>query len=69
MLLEEIKKHVDDGKYVFWTNDNYRVVKGKAGYFIQCVSNGHCIGLTHLDNVTMNGNPHEFFIKMNEGGE
>jgi hypothetical protein len=29
--------------------------------------NGHCIGLTHRDGVTMNGEPDEFFVVFKGG--
>jgi hypothetical protein len=31
-------------------------------WLIRCKANGSCIGLTHQDNITMNGKESEFFI-------
>ena len=66
MKLNEIKEAVDLGKTVCWSNQLYEVVKGKAGYFIHCTSNDYYIGLTHTDNITMNGEEEDFFIKVTE---
>lgn len=64
MKLDEIKESVLSGKKVCWGNDMYEVVLDKHGqWLIKCLSNGHCIGLTWEDNVTMNGKESEFYIK------
>jgi len=63
MDVNEIKQAVDDGKKVFWGNDNYEVIKGASGYLIKSKFNNHCIGLTWLDGVTLNGKEEEFFIE------
>jgi len=64
MTLEQIKKAVEDGKTVCWSNDSYEVVNDSIGqWLIECQINGHCIGLTKLDEKTMNGEENEFFIK------
>lgn len=66
MTLEEIKTAVDEGKTVNWSNGAYQVIKDTVGqWFIRCTINGHCIGLTHRDGVTMNGKPESFFIAEN----
>ena len=63
MTVEEIKKAVDDGKTVHWASDIYNVIKDDIGqYLIKCELNDHCIGLTWLDGVTMNGAEDEFFL-------
>ncbi len=63
MTLDQIKAAVDNGKTVHWANSLYRVVKDKNGdYLILCTHNQNCIGLTHKDGVTMNGNETEFFV-------
>ena len=66
MTLEQIKAAVDAGKTVHWASHNYQVVKGieKAigHWFIVCTDNDSTIGLTHRDEVTMNGKPEQFFI-------
>ena len=62
MTLEQIKAAVEAGKRVFWQHSGYEVVKDRVGqWFIKCVYNGNCIGLTWRDGVTMNGEPEEFF--------
>ena len=63
MNLEEIKASVESGKTVHWAQDQYRVIKAdNGGWLVMCDTNGHCIGLTHLDGVTMNGKEEDFFI-------
>ena len=62
MNLSEIKKAVDQGRAVCWGNPNYRVIKDSLGqYLIKCGVSGHCIGLTHRDGTTMNGDPDDFY--------
>lgn len=62
MKLNEIKEAVEHGKKVHWCSDNYVVIKGKYDFLIECVSNKHCIGLTHKDNITMNGEEKDFYL-------
>jgi hypothetical protein len=62
MSLEEIKAAVCGGRRVFWVNENYEVVCDAIGqWLIVCRFNGHCIGLTWADGVTVNGKPEEFY--------
>ena len=62
MTLEEIQRAVDCGKTVHWSNTAYRVIHDSIGqWLVKCDLNDHCIGLTHKDGVTMNGEPDEFF--------
>jgi hypothetical protein len=63
MNVKEIKQAVDKGLTVKWANDLYDVVKGKDDYYIICSSNSHCIGLTHKDGITLNGEESKFYIK------
>ena len=66
MKLSEIKKAVDQNKKVCWVSDVYRVEKWHSNeYMITCVLNDNSIGLTHKDNVTLNGNENEFYINNN----
>lgn len=61
MNLQQIKQAIADGKQVYWSNTSYKVIDGgKAGYLIKC-SNGHSIGLTWADDVTLNGKEQDFF--------
>ena len=63
MTLEEIKSAVMSGKVVHWSNTAYEVVHDSLGqWLIKCNINGHCIGLTKLDGITMNENEQDFFI-------
>ena len=63
MTLDEIKAAVDAGNGVHWKNYAYRVIKDSLGqYLILCVMNEDCVGLTHRDGVTLNGQPEDFFF-------
>ncbi|QDT23517.1 hypothetical protein [Gimesia chilikensis] len=63
MKLEQIKKEVEMGKSVYWKNHSYKVVlTSKGEWFIKCLINNHCIGLTWADGVTLNGNEEDFFM-------
>ena len=63
MNAQEIKQLVDEGKTVCWSNQGYVVTKDSLGqYFIKFIPNGHVIGLTWLDGVTLNGAPEDFFV-------
>jgi hypothetical protein len=68
MTLEEIKAAVEAGHVVHWHNSAYKVVKDSLGqWLVKCTDNGHCIGLTFSDGVTMNGEPEEFFMVFKGG--
>lgn len=63
MTIDEIKKAIDAGQKVYWCNRGYQVIKDSIGQFlIKFIPNGHCIGLTGQDGVTLNGEPDEFFV-------
>lgn len=64
MNAQEIKSAVLSGKKVFLDNNLYSVICSEKTqqWLIVCTTNGHCIGLTHRDGVTLNGNPEDFFI-------
>lgn len=63
MTLDEIKTAIDAGQKVYWYNRGYQVIKDSIGqYLIKFIPNGHCIGLTGQDGVTLNGEPDEFFV-------
>jgi len=63
MTLDEIKEAVEDGHKVHLIDDGYQVIKDILGqWFIRCTHNGHCIGLTWADGVTINGKPEDFYI-------
>lgn len=62
MNTEEIKKAVEEGKRVCWSNEGYVVVKDSLGqWFIKCIYNNNCVGLTHKDG-TLAGKEEDFFI-------
>lgn len=62
MTLQQIKDALKAGKRVHWISEAYQVIDGgKAGLLIECKLNGHCIGLTWADGVTMNGSEKDFF--------
>ena len=68
MTLEEIKDAIEAGKTVHWSNDTYVIDKqvfasGNIRYDILCTANGHRIGLTWMDGITMNGKEDDFYIK------
>lgn len=63
MTLDDIKQAVNDGQTVCWSNIAYTVIKDdRDQWLIECCLNGHCIGLTWDDGVTLNGKPEQFFI-------
>ena len=71
MTLNEIKTAVRDGKKVCWATPIYEVINpiksptldaNEEQWLIRCTVNNSCIGLTHQDNITMNGKESEFFI-------
>ena len=63
MNLEEIKRAVDNGLSVCWSNTNYDVLKNNKGwYYVKCNRNNSINGLTWRDGVTMNGKECDFFI-------
>ena len=64
MTLLEIKQAIKHGIVVYWSNDLYTVQGENLNRLnIVCSSNNHCIGLTWLDGVTLNGKESEFYIK------
>lgn len=63
MTLQEIKQAIAEGKRVCWATPAYRVIQDSIGqYLIVCLLNDHCIGLTWQDNITLNGQEHQFFV-------
>lgn len=71
MTLNEIKTAVRNGKEVNWATSTYEVInpiksptfnENEEQWLIRCKANASCIGLTHRDNITMNGKESEFFI-------
>jgi hypothetical protein len=64
MTLDQIKAAVESGKTVCWSNDGYRVIKDSIGqWLVHYTPTNNYWGLTHQDGTTVNGKPHEFFIK------
>ena len=59
---DSIKNLVDGGFKVFAENISYQVIKNsKNQYLIRCSLNGHCIGLTWNDDITLSAR--HFFIE------
>ncbi len=63
MTLSEIKAAVSAGRTVHWKQPTYRVICSLGQWLIACEFNGHCIGLTWTDGVTMNGKPEDFYVR------
>ena len=76
MTLKEIKEAVENGKKVYWQNQNYQVVKDCIGqWMIKCQINNSCIGLTARSGMSfvgamgigkLNGKPEDFYIAEGE---
>ena len=63
MKLAEIKQAVQEGKTVHYHSALYTVIcDAKGQWLIKYSSNGYCIGLTWMDEVTMNGDEEDFYI-------
>ena len=62
MTLDEIKTAIAKRQSVYWSNEAYIVYQDRIGQYLIEHLNGSCIGLTHLDGVTLNGNESDFFI-------
>lgn len=63
MTLQEIKQAIAEGKTVCWASPAYRVIRDTIGqYLIICLLTEYCIRLTRQDDVTLNGQEHDFFI-------
>lgn len=62
MTLDEIKQAITEGKKVKHQSDAYDVIKDGDRYLIECNLNGWCMGLTHVDGITVNGKPEDFYI-------
>ena len=63
MTLQEIKTALQEGKEVFWSTENYKVIKDTKDQYLIKHSGGHCIGLTWMDGTTLNGKESQFFVK------
>tara|TARA_R100001440_G_scaffold28188_1_gene45749 strand:- start:33 stop:233 length:201 start_codon:yes stop_codon:yes gene_type:complete len=64
MDAQEIRTAIAAGKTVYWHHDGYQVIKDSIGqYLIKCHMNDHCIGLTHKDGITLNGEAKAFYIE------
>ena len=68
MNKDEIKKAVDEGKTVYWSNPAYTVIKQENGhYLIHCNLNDYCFGLHGLEGTEyenqLNGKEEDFYIK------
>ena len=61
MNVHQIKKAIEDGERVYWSNLCYEV-KQSHGEWNIVHEGGHIIGLTHMDEITLNGDEGAFFI-------
>ena len=62
MTLKEIKHALKVGFKVYWSNDNYQVIKDSIGqYLVVCSINGNCAGLTNKDGQLVE-DPKSFYI-------
>jgi len=61
MNLEQIKTALATGQRVYWVHNGYEVIRDSLGHYLIQYEDGHCIGLTHRDGVTLNGKEREFF--------
>ncbi len=60
-----IRQAVDKGKTVYADTLAYKVIKNNIGqYFIKCILNDWCCGLTWRDGVKLNGS---VFFTLKEG--
>lgn len=63
MTLQQIKGAIALGLSVKWSNDGYDVIQDSLGqYLIKYRPNGFCIGLTHSDGITLNGEESQFYV-------
>jgi hypothetical protein len=65
---DQIRAAVDAGLNVHWMNTSYKVIKDSVPqYLIKFTpEKDNVIGLTHRDNVTLNGHGSEFFVAFPE---
>lgn len=66
MTLAEIQTAVRAGRRVFWKNQGYEVKlhilrSGAEQWLVTYAPNGHSVGLTHIDGVTLAEKPDDFF--------
>lgn len=61
MTLDEIKNALKKGLTVYWSNEAYIVYEDRIGHYLIEHLNGSCIGLTHVDGITLNGDECDFF--------
>ena len=70
MTRQELIKAMDDGLQVRWKNDGYKCYKdtfqsGNSEYRKTFTPNGYTIGIFHRDNIGMNLDPADCYIKEN----
>jgi len=62
MELEEIIGHIVAGGTIYWKSPLYKVEAWHTGMMIVCQTNGHALGLTWTDGVTLNGDEKDFYV-------
>ena len=68
--LQDVTRHAADGLIVCWKQDHYRVTNRELvirtgnpkHWLVQCMHNGHAIGLYHANGVTSDHDPADFYI-------
>ena len=68
MTRQELIKAMDDGLEVRWKNDGYECYKdtfpsGNSEYRTTFIPNGYTIGIFHRDNIGMNLDPRDCYLK------
>jgi len=58
----EIIEAIDKGKHVYYLTYAYEVIEDSKGEYVIESGNGHRIGLTWADGVTLNGNEGDFCV-------
>jgi len=61
MNITEIIEAIDKGKHVYYLTYAYEVIKDSKGQYLIKSGNGHCIGLTWVDGITLNGKEEDFY--------
>jgi hypothetical protein len=65
MTVQQIKDAVLQGNKVLWKSPSYEVIRDSKDQWLIACSNGHSIGLTWADGITLNGNEQDFYKIIN----
>ena len=61
LKLDQIRTAVDNGLGVRWSSDIYHVVN-RSGYFVHCIQNDSCVGLSTRPNDELIGDAKDFYV-------